>query len=54
LSDSHVYEPYIQALFGTASQFYEVVVLKSTLPQVNHPDVLFEVVETFRLRLYYC
>jgi hypothetical protein len=27
LSDTRVYEPYIRALLGTASQFYEVVVL---------------------------
>ena len=28
LSDTHVHEPYIQALLGTASHFREVVVLK--------------------------
>jgi hypothetical protein len=30
LSDTHVYEPYIRALLGTASQFCEVVVLNSS------------------------
>ena len=30
LSDTHVYEPYMRALLGTASHFCEVVVLKST------------------------
>ena len=28
MSDTKVYEPYVRALFGTASEFNEVVVLK--------------------------
>ena len=31
LSDTQVYEPFIQALLGTASHFCEVVVLKLTM-----------------------
>ena len=32
LRDANVYEPWIRALFGTASQFSEVVVLKTQIP----------------------
>jgi len=35
LSDTKVYEPYIRALLGTASQFCEVVVLKSNATERN-------------------
>ena len=47
LSDTHVYAPWIRALFGTAPRFCEVVVLKLIAPctqltqcdPVNNPRV---------------
>ena len=43
-STSLTYEPSSELFHISAKQLFS----HQTLPQVNHPDVLFEVVETFR------